>query len=140
MFCFQVPSNQVKKIGLPNSVEKQLRHRESTTVVKPSTSLTTQRVKKPGLLFVETQLFTDPAVTHSQYPVWKFFVGDEHNNDDSNKWALNLAGLVPSMTECQFHILAHERSGQRGFATGRASVDKRKDFYRLLDSSKHLWG
>ena len=97
-------------------------------------------LKEGGLLFVETQLSTDPAVTYSQSPVWEFFLGDEHNNDDSNKWAPNLAGLTASMTECQFDVLEYEKTGLRGYATGRASVSNRKDFYRQLDSSKDLWG
>jgi len=44
------------------------------------------------------------------------------------------------MTKCQFDVLEYERSGLRGYATGQASVDSRKDFYRLLDSNKDLWG
>ena len=99
-----------------------------------------QVVKEGGLMFVETQLSTDPTLTQSQVPIWQFYPGDTLNNDDSNKWAPNMAGLAAVITECQFDILNDSLSGNRGYVTCQAVADKRKDFFRQLDSSKDLYG
>lgn len=88
-----------------------------------------------GTLWVETQLATDPEALENDRPLWQFFPRDELNNDDTNMWGPNMAGLRSVLEDCEFEILEVKVVGGRGLAKARAVNDERLKFFRELDTA-----
>lgn len=93
-----------------------------------------------GLLFVETQLSTEPSVFSSDVPLWHYYPRDSLHRDGTNKWAPNPAGLEAVVAECQFEVLETAAHGDRGYLRARAVSDGELDFFRRLDSGSGMWG
>ena len=95
----------------------------------------------PGaMVFVETQVSTEPAIADVDLPVWQFFPRDSFRGDATNKWAPNLKGLTGVLEECQLEVLQVSTENDRAAARARPVYDKRLDDYRRLDSGTGLWG
>ncbi len=97
-------------------------------------------IKDGGLLFVETQLSTDPAIHQSTTPLWHYFPRSSLHQDGTNKWAPNPAGLKSVIEECEFEVLQTANHGDRGYVRARAIADHELEFFRRLDSGAGLWG
>ncbi|MEM7582314.1 MAG: class I SAM-dependent methyltransferase [Acidobacteriota bacterium] len=97
-------------------------------------------VAEDGLLFVETQLSTDPTVHSSAVPLWHYFPRSTLHQDGTNKWAPNPAGLKAVIEECEFEVLQTASHGDRGYARARAIADHELEFFRKLDSGSGMWG
>ncbi|MEM7351098.1 MAG: class I SAM-dependent methyltransferase [Acidobacteriota bacterium] len=97
-------------------------------------------IKDGGLLFVETQLSTEPEVHRSTTPLWHYFPRSTLHQDGTNKWAPNPAGLRSVIEECEFEVLQTASHGDRGYVRARAISDHELDFFRRLDSAAGLWG
>lgn len=93
-----------------------------------------------GLLFVETQLPTDPAVNDSPVPMWQYFPRSTLHRDGTNKWAPNPAGLKAVIEECEFEVLQTAVHGDRGYARARAITDGELQMFRRLDAGSDMWG
>ena len=93
-----------------------------------------------GLLFVETQLSTEPAVCRSETPLWHYFPRNTLHRDGTNNWAPNPAGLKAVIEECEFEILQVANHGDRGYVRARAIADHELEFFRRLDTGVGLWG
>jgi tRNA (mo5U34)-methyltransferase len=93
-----------------------------------------------GLLFVETQLPTDPAVNDSDVPMWQYFPRSTLHQDGTNKWAPNPAGLRAVIEECEFEVLQTAVHGDRGYARARAITDGELQMFRRLDAGSDMWG
>ena len=97
-------------------------------------------IAEGGLLFVETQLSTDPRVHASKVPLWQYFPRSSLHQDGTNKWAPNPAGLVAVIEECEFEVLQTATHGDRGYARACAVADHELEFFRRLDSGSGMWG
>jgi 2-polyprenyl-3-methyl-5-hydroxy-6-metoxy-1,4-benzoquinol methylase len=110
-------------------------------------------IMKPGtLLFVETQLLdncvllsdgsTKPLENISQEltdtAIWQFYTKGRLNNDGTNKWVPNMAGLKEAVEDAEFEILGTQIGGARGLVKARAIADKNTAFFKHLDSTKSI--
>jgi tRNA (mo5U34)-methyltransferase len=90
-------------------------------------------MQKPGgLLYVETQLATDPLVLGASTPLWQFFPGASLAGDATNCWGPNLAGLAAAVEASEYSVLRHE-GADRAILVARAVEDGSVAFYRDLD-------
>jgi tRNA (mo5U34)-methyltransferase len=98
-----------------------------------------RRVAAPGaLVFVETQICTEPGLADRQEPFWQFFPRGSLRGDPTNKWAPNVAGLRAALEECQLEVLEVAAENDRAAARARAVYDKHLDYYRRLDSGTQV--
>jgi len=98
-------------------------------------------VTKPdGLLFVESVIAGDDAVSHPDVPLWQFLPRDTLGGDATSKWAPNMAGLKSVIEESRFQVLDSTVHAGRGAVTARAVVDRELDFYQRLDGEVGLKG
>ena len=97
-------------------------------------------VTKPGgTLFVRTQVTTHAPFVDTDVPVWQFLPRDTLQNDASNKWAPNLAGLTAALEESQFRVLQTAFDG-RASVRAEAVTDDWLEWHRTLDASEGVWG
>lgn len=104
---------------------------------------------RPGaMLFVETHLInnsfqmsdgsTQPLTNLNEElvsaPIWQFYPKDALNNDATNKWAPNMAGLKAIVEEAGFKVVDNAIFGTRGFVRAEAINDAKLAFFRTLDS------
>ena len=80
-------------------------------------------IKEEGLLYIETQMATDPAILSCPAPAMQFFSRDELYGDPTSKWAPNVPGLRAIVEECQFGELEHLSQGGRGYLRAVATSD-----------------
>jgi tRNA (mo5U34)-methyltransferase len=93
-------------------------------------------IKPGGLLFVESALTTDNSLKNLEIPVWRFYPRDTLNNDETNKWAPNIAGLQFVVEEAEFITKKSLDQGSRGYVTAQAVIDERQQLFRGRDADK----
>jgi len=99
-----------------------------------------QMLKPGGLLFVECQLATDERVNTLDLPIWQFYPRATLNDDETNKWAPNLTGLVLLVEEAEFIVQDSMMYGSRGYIKAIVAKDERQEYFRQLDTSKGVFG
>jgi GT2 family glycosyltransferase/2-polyprenyl-3-methyl-5-hydroxy-6-metoxy-1,4-benzoquinol methylase len=110
-------------------------------------------IMKPGaFLFVETQLLDNsvPLFDGSTKPleeisqelrdaaIWQFYSKGRLNDDLTNKWVPNMAGLKDAIEDAEFEILDSHIGGARGSVKARAIADGKTAYYRNIDSAKSI--
>ena len=93
-----------------------------------------------GLLFVETQMATDPSVDKLVTPAWQYFPSDSFNNDGSNKWAPNLAAMKAMASDCLYEPLIAKPYFTRGYLTAKATSNEKNEHFKKADYSIGMWG
>ncbi len=99
-----------------------------------------QMLNPGGLLFVECQLSTDECVNSLDLPIWQFYPRATLNNDETNKWAPNLPGLILVIEEAEFSVQESMVYGSRGYVKATVAKDMRQEYFRQLDTSKGIFG